>query len=230
MNISARRTFTLLSAVAFVLFVLSLVTQANNFFWGISFPGDGLVMSVAEMDSELSLNNTFATLLLFIAAVLLAFVSFYKRQSKDPFRAQWLALSLVFFYLTFDEGSALHDRLTPLIRDALNLGGFFYQSWVVLALVILVILALYFFRFLMHLPAKTRNRYLIAACLYVGGALVLEMFAGRHEEIYGAQTFERILFYSTEETLELLGLILFIYTTLRYLYNLNPRLELSIDP
>ena len=230
MKISARRTSIILGTIALFLLTGSLLTQANTYYFNRDFLGLGVLHGILNMDSELSLNNTFATVLLLVSGVLLTFISLFKFQAKDRFAVQWTVLSVLFFYLTIDEGSALHDRLTPFLRDTLNAGGLFYQSWVILALVILVILALYFFRFILHLPSGTRNGFLMAAFLYVGGALVLEMFAGRLEEIIGADNFERVLFYSTEETLELFGLILFIYTLMRYLYERNPKLELIIEP
>jgi len=230
MKISARRITTIFGVIAFLLLTGSLLTQANVFFFERDFLGFGMFLGLLDMDSEISINNTFATLLLLFAGILLAFISLFKRQEKNGFAVHWTVLCVVFFYLAIDEGTALHDRLTPFIRDFLNAGGLFYQSWVILALVILIVLALYFFRFIINLPSRTRSGFLIAAFLYVGGALVLEMFAGRLEEIIGPDNFERVLFYSTEETLELMGLILFNYTLMRYLYERNPKLELTIKP
>lgn len=230
MNISARRLSVSFSAFALLLLAGSLLTKANEYFFQRDFLGYGLFQGLFYMDSEMSLNNTFATLLLLIAGSLLALVSFYKRRAKDRFAVQWTVLSVIFFYLAVDEASAIHDRFTPFLRDLLDVGGFFYQSWVILALIILLVLAVYFFRFIVHLPQKTRNRFLLAAFLYVGGALVLEMFAGRREELIGPDNFERVLFYSSEETLELLGLILFNHALLHYLYERNPKVELNLQP
>jgi hypothetical protein len=47
--------------------------------------------------------------------------------------------------------------------------------------------------------------------LFVGGALAMEMISGRHHEIYGKANLAWVALTTTEELLEMLGGIVFLY-------------------
>jgi len=94
--------------------------------------------------------------------------------------------------------------------------GIFYFAWVIPGIALVLVLGLFFLRFLLSLPATTRRRFLIAATLYLGGALGVELIGGQYAELHGFESFTYSMIATVEESLEMAGLILFIRALLKY--------------
>jgi hypothetical protein len=58
---------------------------------------------------------------------------------------------------------------------------------------------------------------MIAAALYIGGAVGLELVGGRYAEMHGLKNLTYSMIATAEETLEMAGVIVFIYALLRYI-------------
>ena len=118
-----------------------------------------------------------------------------------------------------DEAFSYHERLVQPERQLLghdNL-GFFYFTWVIFAIPLVLVLALFFLRFLLRLPASTRFAFLIAVTLYIGGVIVLEMIGGRFAELHGTRNLRWSVLATVEECLEMAGVIIFIWALLVYI-------------
>ena len=74
-----------------------------------------------------------------------------------------------------------------------------------------------FLKFWWNLPVKTRACFLIAALLYLGGAVGLELIDGNYAEIHGKTNLIYMLLSTVEEALEMAGIIVFIYGLLGYI-------------
>ncbi len=57
----------------------------------------------------------------------------------------------------------------------------------------------------------------MAATLYVGGAIGFELIGGRYSELHGAQNLTYSMIATTEESLEMAGVIFFIRALLVYI-------------
>jgi hypothetical protein len=68
-----------------------------------------------------------------------------------------------------------------------------------------------------HLDLRTRSRFIIAGLIYVGAALGMEMLEGPIDEHFGTNALPGITAEFVEETLEMLGVILFLNALLQYL-------------
>ncbi|MEG3932659.1 MULTISPECIES: hypothetical protein [unclassified Microcoleus] len=113
---------------------------------------------------------------------------------------------------------SLHEIL--IINDlgkALHLGGFFYFIWVIPGALFVVVTGLAYLKFLLHLPRKTRDCFLLAGSIYVGGALGMEMVTGYYADAVGQRNLMYGLMTSVEEIMERVGVIVFIYALLSYI-------------
>lgn len=95
--------------------------------------------------------------------------------------------------------------------------GIFYFAWVLPALVLLVGLGLYFVGFLRRLPSPTRRAFSATGLIYLGGAVGVELIAGRHVEVHGYNNLPYAFLVVAEEGLEMTGVILFLKALLAYL-------------
>ena len=179
------------------------------------------------VELELNAPAFFSTLLLLFASLLLAVITVLKKKQTASFVLEWSILSIGFLLMAFDEIAAVHERLIEPMRTILgeqNL-GVFYFAWVVPAVALVVCLGIFFLRFLIHLSVKTRWTFLIAAAMYLGGAVGLEMIEGWYSEINGRETLLYMTLTTLEETLEMVGTIVFIWALLGYIADTHEKLE-----
>src|SRR5688572_29327126 len=120
--------------------------------------------------------------------------------------------------MAFDEAFQVHERLNIPVGKLLGDGSFgvFYFAWVIPGMALVFGLGLYFLRFLWHLPAATGLRFLLAAISYIGGAIGVELIGSRHAELHGYENWIYSMIATLEESLEMAGLIVFIWALLNY--------------
>jgi hypothetical protein len=138
-------------------------------------------------------------------------------------RRYWYLLALLFAYISMDEIAQIHEHWSHFVDAG---GGLLYFSWVIPAAIIVLVLALILRRFLLQLPQMTRRRFVVAAVLYVGGALLMELPLGYWADHHDTENLVYGLIDWVEETLELAGTCVFLYALLLHL--LQPPAGLAI--
>jgi len=177
---------------------------------------------------EVNIPTFYSTSALLLCSALLAIIAFAIKKENDPYRLHWKALSIIFLFMSLDEAAQLHERTVRPLRSALNASGFLYYTWVIPGALFVLIFALAYRRFLADLPQKTRNLFLVAGAIFVGGALGMEMINGYHKSLYVGQWFRHIshfcnyhlkhaMMVTVEEFLEMLGIVVFIYALMSYI-------------
>ena len=207
----------MLGTVAFLLVVASTGWQLAAYWTGHdSIYG---LVQLFYVDAEQNIPTFFSALLLLFAALLLAIITRLKRNQKATYVLHWATLALGFLLMAADEILSQHERLVEPIRKLLGGGdlGVFYFAWIIPGIELVLVLALFFLKFLLHLPAKTRLAFLIAATLYIGGAIGFELVGGRYSESHGTQNLTYSMIATTEESLEMAGVIVFIWALLVYI-------------
>lgn len=218
-----------LGALAFVLVFASVATQLAEYSTGYSSVFLHKLVKVFNLDLEQNLPSFFSMLLLFLTALLLAFITFLKRKQAAPYLFEWAILSTGFLFMTFDEATQIHEKLIEPMRAVLggkNL-GIFYYAWVVPAIVLVSFLSIFFLKFLWNLPAKARLTFIIAGIIYIGGAVGMELVGGSYAEIHGRDNLIYIVLTTIEESLEMLGVIIFIWALLEYIADTYREIEVK---
>ena len=171
-----------------------------------------------DMNREYNLPTFFSAQLLFISSLLLVLIAFGERQDKSSFR-RWMGLAAIFLFLSADEILGIHEQLSRLVILPENWKRlvFFRYPWVIPYSLLTAILAVVYWRFFFKLPERTRLYLALAACLYLGGAVVMESFSGFLAESGRWRSWKIIV--TLEELLENLGLVVFIYTLISYAGN-----------
>lgn len=197
-----------------------------------AFGADKHWLDVLNMDRELNLPTLFSTMLLLTAARLLMQLSKAALQESAD---DWTLLSRIFMFLAVDEALQIHEILIlPDLRHHIHPA--LASTWVIPYGLVALGLLWRFRHFLTTLSAKTSNSFLCAGGVYITGAIGMEMvgsFAVRsgvirlHSFWYGAIT-------GIEESLEIMGLILFIHALMRQLIKQSGEqawiLKFSADP
>jgi len=59
--------------------------------------------------------------------------------------------------------------------------------------------------------------FVVTGVTFITGAIGFEMIGGRHFDLHGKNNLLYSLIYTCEELLEMLGIVIFIYTLLKYI-------------
>jgi hypothetical protein len=167
------------------------------------------LMHLFNLDDEGGFQAWYQSSLLLACAVLLGAIAVRRRRVRARFALHWAALSAIFVALSVDEAVSLHEQGIEPLRDALDAGGLLYFTWVLPAAGVLVFLAAVYSRFLVHLPPRILRIFLVAAALYVVGALGIEALGGLYADQQGRNQLAYGLIANVEEVLEIAGVLAF---------------------
>ena len=172
----------------------------------------GLVPQLS-LTEEANIPTWYSTLLLAACALALAVIGVIER---GPYRRHWLILSLIFLYILMDEASVIHEMTIRPIRQAFDLSGAFYYAWTLPAAVLMVIFLLSYLGFLRYLPTVSRNRFVIAGSIFVGGTFGTEFIISYLWDTSG-DDFAYGMLNVLQEGMEIAGASLFLSALLRHL-------------
>ena len=213
LTVHPRALLVLLLPVAVVLVLVSLVATLVGLAspGGAPFEGYERLMDVVSVDEETTVPSWFSASLLLLCALLLLDVARTARARRDRWRYHWALLTLVFAYLSADEGSRLHEIGTSVVEMAgIDTGLRF--SWVLVALPVAAVFALAMVPFLLALPRRTALLFVLAGCVYVGAAAGLEVVGSAVAPLEeGSTTAGYAALTSVEELFEMVGAILFAW-------------------
>lgn len=174
------------------------------------------IIRLFNFDTEQSIPSLFSFLILLFSALLL--FQIYKASfHNSQLLKRWRVLSFIFLFLSFDEILSFHEGLNNFLNKIINET---YHNWlwsIPYGLLVFVIF-IYFIPMIKIIPKQINFLLFTSASLFLFGAVGLEIFVNLNDIIVG-DVFDKtyILFYSMEETLEMIGISLFIYTLLRYI-------------
>ena len=214
-----RRVVGGLVVLAAILIAANLAVLITDYLTGYDMKMVQRLVKVFSVDYELNAPAFFSTLILLFSSVLLAVITHFKREQRSPYVWYWTILSLGFLFMAFDEMASVHERLIEPMRTVLGETdlGVFYFAWVVPGILLVFGLGFFFLRFWWNLPSKTRTCFFIAATLYLGGAIGMELLDGSFAELHGKRNLTYMLLSTLEESLEMAGIIVFIYGLLGYI-------------
>jgi|GEM_PF-798470 len=206
----------LLGAAALLLILLSIGGQFSKFMLGHPFLTR--LAPLFYVDVEQNIPTFFSVALILIATALLTVITLLSKRQGMPHVREWALLSVGFFLMAYDEAFQVHERLNIPVGMLLGDGslGVFYFAWVIPGIALVFVLGIFFLKFLLHLPPLTRLRFLLAAFFYVGGAIGIELIGSSHAELHGYENWTYSMIATLEESLEMMGLIVFIWALLNY--------------
>lgn len=241
LTVSTKRVASVLVLAVLCLTLASLFSQLYRYIPGLlpgvaSLFGTGGSETIELFDvyGEGNIPTWYSSSALLLCSMLLALISVGKNQASDRrYVLHWRVLAGIFLLLSLDETAQLHDKVDAAMDRVYDFGGFFTYAWVIPAAAFLLIFMLAYLGFLAHLPVRTRWFFLVAASIYVGGAVGLEMVAGRYEDLSGisepALDTTLAMLASGEELLEMAGIVIFVYALTSYISTHFKDLHVIVD-
>ena len=217
----------LLIGTVALLSAASLTALGLRFYGGYEY-AYGFV-PLFEVDGEGNIPTYFSSMLHLTSSVLLTMITIAARQRQNPGWKKWAGLAVKFVAASIDEASSIHELLTYPMREILGTHGVLYFAWLVPAILLLIVAALFYWPFFRKLPKTTFVGFMIAATVFLSGAVVMEFLGGWFAENKGVAALEFCLATEVEEFLEMTGAVIFIRTLLLYISQHVGRFRISFD-
>lgn len=202
-----------LVACAIALGLLGFVAEVSDHVF--DEPKLGGLIPLINLAYEGNIPNWYsATLLIACAALLAAIAS--RTAAGEGYRVHWAVLAVIFLYLSMDETASIHELLNRPLRRAFDLGGVLYYGWVIPASAVVAVLAVTYYRFLLALSPRFRVLFVLAAAIYVGGALGTEFAVNYWVAKYDTDPGYGML-NIVQEVMEVTGLSVFFVSLLLFI-------------
>lgn len=211
---------TLLIGAGFLGQVVRVVTGHDNLL--------GLV-PLLNPDREFNLPSLVSVALLAACSGLLFVTAREDDGDGGRRRGYWWLLGGGFLVMAIDEWLSLHERLIPLLRTS-ETPGIFHFAWVMVALPLVVALGALFARFWWRLPDALRWGTALAAGLYLGGALGVEMIGGVYASRFGEASLAYAALVAMEEWCEMAGVVALLATVLAHIDRLHASVGVARTP
>lgn len=220
-----------------VLFLSLLVVISLNYLTVLYFSmgflrGNGYrVFSLLTVDFESSLPTIFNTMLVLLAFVILLMISHHLWRSKSDQVYSWFFLTCSFLLLALDENPTVHQIFSAVFSRYATTGNklAINYAWGMPYGAVVLIFIFFLWRFIMTLPGNIRTGFVISGLIYVVGAIVIGLYGTDVIEVHSHRDPKYILLASFEESLEMLGLTLFIYYLFEFIQIEFKSFSLKID-
>lgn len=169
-----------------------------------------------NLDREASIPTLVVIVEWLLCVTMLVLIAATRKKQKKSW-VSWAFLGLIFLFLSVDESISIHEHLTPGLHKTLNTSGLLYFAWVIPYGLIFTALCFAYLRFFLRLSVRVKNLFVLAALLFVGGAIGIELIEGRYFSLYGRDAFYHLFYVSIEETAEMLGLLVFFHALIMQL-------------
>jgi hypothetical protein len=146
------------------------------------------------------------------------YIALHPRSLERPRAPYWAGLAFVFAFLAVDEGFEVHEHIAKFAATWLGMHELRVYAWLIPYALGGIAFLIVYARFLLQLPRIDALRILRAGIVYVAGAGVAETIGALYVHMYHT---EHALGYdietAIEESLEMVGVIMFIYALLKYI-------------
>lgn len=227
LKIHVKKLITLLFIVLIILILLHLIAMTVLY----AQPETNLVkiLKLFHLDEEANFPTYFSALLFIISSALLLFIG--KSNSSSEINPKyWIVLSLIFLFFSIDEIVQLHEKLSNVIHQKLQIGGLLRFSWWIIYSVFIIAIFSFYVKFLAQLPNRIKRIFLISALVFILGSIILEIVG---VYIYSSEndtkTSSFYIISTIEEILEMIGLVIFIYGLLIYISMKTRKIIIKIE-
>jgi hypothetical protein len=215
-RISPKKLIYTLGGTISLLLLIHLLTLISRHVFG---HGHLLgIVPLIDMWSEGNISNYYSSISLLTCSLLLYIIAEGNRRIYDGDKYyHWIGLAIIFLFVSIDEMISIHEKIMNPVRELLAAGGIFYFAWIIPYGIIFLFFVLFYLSFFFNLPKKFKLLFAISAAIYLSGSLGFEMIGGVIYESNPNHTLAIDITNTIEETLEMIGVLIFIYGLTQYI-------------
>jgi hypothetical protein len=226
LDLSRARIGHLVLLGVLVVFTLGLVREAYVLAFGLDTPLRDLRQ--ISLNAEQNLASWYTSLLMAAGALLAWLAACCAATESARARRFWRLATVLLLLCAVDETVSFHEVLTLFLPGVAAASPFLHFAWVVAILPLLAVLGLWCLWLMWPLPASVRSGLLAAAFVFLTGAVALEVLDGAILERVGEESLAYRTGYVLEDTLEMLGVAIFINVVLRHIETRAARIEFTL--
>lgn len=201
----------------FALVVLHLAT----------FPFRGVkVIRIFNLDDERSIGTWFSVVILATGGLLALATARQIRSQDIGLTAGWALVGVIMVAMSAEELIALHEGTIPYLRTMFSTSGYLHFAWVILGAPLALIVLFIGWPLMRRLTPPIRRQLLIAAAIFLLGAVGTELVGGKIASEDRQGTFTYAVITAIEEALEILAVLVGIDALLRF--RRQARLHLAV--
>lgn len=182
------------------------------------FVGAGALVEHFDMNQRRTVPAWYSAGALLFCGALAGLIAWGAPRGRGSYRIHWVVLAVLLAFLAVDKLFAAHRVPFRLLTAAAGLPPAPRVLAVAVAAAGLAAGAVFVWRFLQHLPGRTRTAFIVAAAVFLAGAVGFEV-AGARLATPDAPTSAYVAVSTVEEVLEKLAVVVLAYglaTQLRY--------------
>ena len=182
-----------------------------------------------NLNMERNIPTYYSVISIFISSALLAAITMHNKNIDAPYY-MWLALAIIFLFLSIDESIGIHESVGGLVQASFGASKYpiFDSIWVVPYGLFAIVMFIVYLKFLSRLSKQVMILFVVSGAIYVFGAIGFEMIIAKVRSMPQLGTLSRILLFSCEEFLEMLGIAIFNYALLTHICMDSKSIELTI--
>ncbi len=220
-EIEPERVFRVLLTVIILLTILAIAAELTRNFDATDRDALPRTLRIIRRNfnpsAEQTVGTWFTAGMLLGAGLLVAAIAAAARAARDRWARHWLGVAIILIFLSCDEGASLHEQLGDWVKDVIPTGGPFLWAWVVPYSIFAAVVGLTYLSFLRALPPDSRRQFILAAAIYIGGALIIEMIEAGITDARGRGGGPVTVLAVVEETAEMAGVAYLIYALLHHI-------------
>lgn len=214
--------------VLIIIILLGLIAGLISFEQGNQLQNKRILYRFVElfnMNLEANIPAGYSAFLMIVISGLSFFIF---KVNTLPEKKYFIGVSVIFLMMSVDEISSIHEIMNNPFRNALNLSGAFYWAWIVPGLIFLFIMVFAFRQFFMMIDRRFRRLFILSGFIYIMGAVGFEMLGGWLYSNKLGDSYFYIFEVVVEESLEMFGLLLFIYALIEYIKSFGEDIHITI--
>ena len=222
-TVNSSKLIKLLALIAIILITTHITILGFQFYTGIPIKAE--LSRMFSLDLEANFPTIFSSLILFFSAFLFYLLSKISHTKDNGDRSFWLGLSFIFTFLALDESSKIHEFIGYVTDVFVHGTGYLNFPWVLPYAILVLILGLIYIRFFWKMERKVFWSFVVAAVMYVSGAIGFELLGANEASIHSPDTVLYSIYSTIEESLEIFGVIFLIKILLHLLGDVSFKLN-----
>lgn len=214
----------------FLLVGILLIVVANVVAGFVQLFTGRQVPVMLDVAREANLPTWYTSVLTILAGALTALVGKVEKARGGPHLLHWWGLTLTMTWISIDEMLTFHELGDELVPSWMiePFGAWIHvHPWVIIGLPLVVLFAIVYLPFLRSVPARTRKWMVAGGAVYVTGALGGESLHGMINTYHGGGVLTSLVVLF-EESIEMVGIVMFIHGLLSHLTGRNGTFSLHL--
>lgn len=171
------------------------------------------IITIFDFNQIFNVHTIFTSSLFLMATILLFKIGRVEAEISTP----WYGLAFFFLFLTGSKAFQIQEFFIWFLRNGNHDDMISKIVLAIISILVLILLLTTYIPFITKLHSPTLRLMAFSMAIFIIGGFGLDYLGGLYRELHGYDLTYKI-YYTVEETLEMVGISLFIYSLKRYLH------------